>query len=106
MSIQGPDRPDLLRIETLADILEATAARHPDALALRDATTALSYAELNAAADRVAHHLLAAGAVAGSLVWPVAPARRCCAVQPPTDPQPSLAPGLLWKHATKRWAWD
>jgi len=73
MSIQGRDRPDLLRTETLADILEATAARQPDALALRDATTALSDAKLPAAADRVAHHLLAAGAVAGSLVGPWAP---------------------------------
>jgi len=81
MSIQGRDRPDLLRTETLADILEATAARQPDALALRDATTALSDAKLPAAADRVAHHLL-------------------------TDPQPSPGPGRLWKHATKRWAWD
>jgi hypothetical protein len=32
--LRGPERPDLLRHEVLADIFEATAAAHPEQIAL------------------------------------------------------------------------
>ncbi|MBT0571645.1 amino acid adenylation domain-containing protein [Curvibacter sp. CHRR-16] len=64
----GPDRPDLLRQEVLADIFETTAARCPEHTALLWQGQALRYAELNQRADRVAHHLLAAGVQAGDVL--------------------------------------
>jgi non-ribosomal peptide synthetase-like protein len=73
MFLAGPDRPDLLREETLADLLEATAARQPDAIALRMGQQCLSYGELDAAADRVAHRLIQYGALPGRLVGLWAP---------------------------------
>ena len=61
--VRGPERPDLLRHETLPDIFEATAARLPHKTALIDGASgrSLSYAELEAAADLVAHHLIERG---------------------------------------------
>ncbi len=61
--VHGPERPDLLRHETLPDIFEATAARLPHKTALIDGANgrSLSYAELEAAADLVAHHLIERG---------------------------------------------
>ena len=47
--LHGPDRPDLLRDETLADLFEATAARVPGRTALIFGERRLSYAELDAA---------------------------------------------------------
>ena len=47
---------------------EAQAARDPSALALVHGATSLSYGEVNARANRLAHHLLAQGVAAGSLV--------------------------------------
>ena len=66
--LHGPDRPDLLRHEILADIFEATAARVPHKTALIFGERHLTYAELNDAADRVAHRLIEAGVGAGDMV--------------------------------------
>ena len=66
--LHGPDRPDLLRPEILADLFEATAARIPDKTALIAGERSLTYAELDAAADRVAHRLISAGVQAGDMV--------------------------------------
>lgn len=46
---------------TFPDLFAAQAARSPDALAVRDQTVSLSYAELNGQANRLAHYLLARG---------------------------------------------
>lgn len=43
----GPLLPDLIRIEVLADLLEATAEWLPDHIALMFGDQHLSYAELN-----------------------------------------------------------
>ncbi len=66
--LHGPDRPDLLRPEILADVFEATAARIPDKTALMAGERSLSYAELDAAANLVAHRLIGAGVQAGDMV--------------------------------------
>ncbi|MEJ6007052.1 Pls/PosA family non-ribosomal peptide synthetase [Paucibacter sp. AS339] len=66
--LRGPARPDLLRHEVLADLFEATAQRLPDQIALRQGTRALSYAELNGAADRAASRLIEAGLRPGHIV--------------------------------------
>ncbi|HEY4171958.1 MAG TPA: amino acid adenylation domain-containing protein, partial [Rhodopila sp.] len=52
------DNPPLLH-----QMFEATVSRTPDAPALETGTTRLTYAELNAAAERIARALLAQGAV-------------------------------------------
>ena len=66
--LYGPDRPDLLRCEILADLFEATAARLPHQTALIAGNTQLSYAELDARANLAAHRLLEAGIGAGDMV--------------------------------------
>ncbi len=66
--LQGPLRPELIRNEVLADIFEATAARVPDQTALVFGDQQLSYSALNARADAVASHLLAAGVGPGRIV--------------------------------------
>ena len=66
--LHGPDQPELIRAEVLADLFEATAARLPDKTALSDGQRALSYGELNTLADRVASRLLAAGVGPGQIV--------------------------------------
>ncbi len=66
--LHGPDRPDLLRHEVLADLFEATADRVPGQTALIFGDRHLTYAELDAAADRVAHRLIEAGVRAGDMV--------------------------------------
>ncbi|MFJ6672743.1 amino acid adenylation domain-containing protein [Actinosynnema sp. NPDC091369] len=43
----------------------ATAARHPDRIAVTDGTRSLTYAELDRAANRLAHRLVGAGPVIG-----------------------------------------
>ncbi|XVV06967.1 amino acid adenylation domain-containing protein [Actinosynnema sp. CA-248983] len=53
----GPASP----FASFASLVEAQVARTPDALALAGGAE-LTYAELNAAANRLAHHLIAAGA--------------------------------------------
>ncbi|WP_411113831.1 amino acid adenylation domain-containing protein [Streptomyces sp. 029-5] len=47
---------------TLTDLLETAAARHPDAIAVRDRTTRLTYRELHERANRLAHLLIRRGA--------------------------------------------
>lgn len=66
--VRGADRPDLLLDETLPDLFEATALRSPGTVALIFGDRSLTYAELNHAADRAAHHLIAAGIRPGQLV--------------------------------------
>ncbi|MBC7682337.1 MAG: AMP-binding protein, partial [Ferruginibacter sp.] len=64
----GDSRPDLIRMEVLADILEATALRTPKQLALVFGDHTLSYQELDARADQVASHLIEAGVRPGHRV--------------------------------------
>lgn len=66
--VRGPQRPDLLHDEILADLLEATARRVPDKVALIAGCRQMTYAELDAAADRVAHHLISRGVRPGQMV--------------------------------------
>ncbi|MBS0509495.1 MAG: amino acid adenylation domain-containing protein [Proteobacteria bacterium] len=66
--LHGPDRPDLLRGEILADLFEATAARLPGKTALIAGAEHLSYGTLDTAADRVAHRLMEAGVRPGDMV--------------------------------------
>lgn len=61
MILRGPHRPDLLRQETLPDLLEATASRIPEKTALIYGERTLSYGQLNAMADRVASCLIERG---------------------------------------------
>ena len=68
MILRGPHRPDLLKNETLPDLLEATAKRVPGKTALVFAERTISYAELNAAADRVADRLITAGVKPGQVL--------------------------------------
>ena len=67
-SLMGPDRPDLIRDECLADLLEATAARLPGKPALIDGERTLTYAELDSAADLAASRLIDAGVRPGQIV--------------------------------------
>src|SRR5262249_14556274 len=53
---------------TLAQLFEAQAKRSPDAIALVDGHERISYAELNARANRVAHRLRSLGVGPGKLV--------------------------------------
>ncbi|WP_432108394.1 amino acid adenylation domain-containing protein [Streptomyces sp. AA1529] len=49
--------PEYPRDACLAELFEEQAARHPDAVAVRHGDRELTYAQLNARANRVAHHL-------------------------------------------------
>ena len=66
--LRGPARPDLLRPEVLADLFEATARQLPEQIALRQGERQLSYAQLDAAADRAASRLIEAGVCPGQIV--------------------------------------
>ncbi|MBV8250752.1 MAG: amino acid adenylation domain-containing protein, partial [Comamonas sp.] len=70
--LRGPERPDLLRHEVLADIFEATAHAHPGQIALIEGQgeqlRQRSYAELDADASRAAHRLIEAGIRPGDMV--------------------------------------
>jgi amino acid adenylation domain-containing protein len=59
---------DYPREQTVHGLFEAQVARTPQAVAVRFDELSLSYAELNARANRLAHHLRTLGAGAGSLV--------------------------------------
>ncbi|KAB8044270.1 Pls/PosA family non-ribosomal peptide synthetase [Janthinobacterium aquaticum] len=69
--LYGAPRPDLLRGEVLADILEATARRCPEQTALIEGANGnhrISYAELDARAGLAASRLIAAGVKPGDIV--------------------------------------
>ena len=70
--LRGPERPDLLRHEVLADIFEATATAFPAQTALiegqGDTVRQRSYAQLDADASRAAHRLIEAGIRPGDMV--------------------------------------
>ncbi|MGI5499875.1 non-ribosomal peptide synthase/polyketide synthase [Lentzea sp. CA-135723] len=53
---------------TITDLVEAQVARTPDAIAVVDAGTSLTYADLNARANRTAHALIARGVGPGEHV--------------------------------------
>jgi non-ribosomal peptide synthetase-like protein len=66
--LQGSHQPELIRAEVLADLLEATAARLPEQIALIFGDRQLSYQALNVQADQVASQLINAGVRPGQIV--------------------------------------
>ncbi|ELQ17605.1 amino acid adenylation [Pseudomonas fluorescens BRIP34879] len=66
--LYGPLQPELLRDEVLADLLEATAKRDPQQVALIDGERQLSYGELDRQAACVASRLIEAGVRPGQIV--------------------------------------
>jgi non-ribosomal peptide synthetase-like protein len=66
--LYGPHQPELLRDEILADLLEASARRAPDQIALIGTDRQLTYAELDAQADLAASRLIDAGIRPGHIV--------------------------------------
>ncbi|MFT5644758.1 MAG: amino acid adenylation domain-containing protein, partial [Janthinobacterium sp.] len=66
--LYGPYRPELLQHEILADVLEASALRAPEHVALIFGERRLSYRELNQQADLVASRLIDAGVAPGQIV--------------------------------------
>ncbi|MES2105723.1 MAG: Pls/PosA family non-ribosomal peptide synthetase [Pseudomonadota bacterium] len=66
--LHGPHRPDLIKNEVLADLLEASAVRAPDGIALIFGENQLSYQQLNQRADRVASELIEAGVRPGHIL--------------------------------------
>jgi non-ribosomal peptide synthetase-like protein len=68
MILRGAHLPQLLKNETLPDILEATAQLYPDKVALIFKERSISYSELNQAADKVASGLIAQGVIPGQIV--------------------------------------
>ena len=70
MILRGESRPDLLRQEVLADILQYTAQTVPEQIALIDGfnDNDITYFELNRRADEVAHHLIERGVNVGDMI--------------------------------------
>ncbi len=66
--LYGAIKPELMREECLADLLEASIQRCPDKIALSTDTETLTYRELGQAADQAASRLIAAGAGPGKIV--------------------------------------
>ncbi len=66
--IYGPIQPELLREEVLADLLEASARRNPQQVALIFGERQISYGELDRQADQVASALIDAGVRPGDIV--------------------------------------
>lgn len=64
----GPDKIDLIRIETLADIFEATVKQWPEKIALNFGERTVSYNELNQMGDKVASRLIENGVKPGQIV--------------------------------------
>ncbi|GLR82403.1 amino acid adenylation domain-containing protein (plasmid) [Azospirillum oryzae] len=67
-TLSGPIDPSLLRDELLSDIPQATAAAHPDRTAIVYEGRRVSYAELDARANRVARGLRSRGIGPGCFV--------------------------------------
>jgi non-ribosomal peptide synthetase-like protein len=59
--LRGPGRPDLIRDELLCEIFTATVARHPASVAMITPDGPLTYAEVDAKAEILAHSLLQKG---------------------------------------------
>lgn len=68
MELRGPVRPDLLRDESLADILRTTAKRRPEHPALLWNGGAVTYGELDAASEAVGRALAQRGVAPGEVV--------------------------------------
>ncbi|RML31406.1 Amino acid adenylation, partial [Pseudomonas savastanoi pv. glycinea] len=66
--IYGPIQPELLREEVLADLLEASARRDPQQVALIFGEHRISYGELDRQADQVASALIKAGVRPGHII--------------------------------------
>jgi non-ribosomal peptide synthetase-like protein len=66
--LYGPHQPELLRDEILADLLEASARRAPDQIALISGDRRLTYRELDDQASLAASRLIDAGIVPGHIV--------------------------------------
>ena len=69
----GPDRPELVRDETLGDLFRTSATRFADKPALVFRGAQLTYGELDVWSDAIAHQLHAAGVQSGDFVgvwWP------------------------------------
>ncbi|WP_426107205.1 Pls/PosA family non-ribosomal peptide synthetase [Massilia sp. TSP1-1-2] len=66
--LYGVAAPNLLREEVLADLLEASARRSPDQIALIFGTTELTYDQLDRLADLAASRLIDAGVRPGHIV--------------------------------------
>ena len=64
----GQNEAGILRVEVLADILEATAARLPNQFALLFGKQTRTYDELNTQADQIASHLIETGVRPGDIV--------------------------------------
>ncbi|MES2180880.1 MAG: Pls/PosA family non-ribosomal peptide synthetase [Pseudomonadota bacterium] len=64
----GSDQPDLIRIEILADIFEASARQWPQKTALIFGERTVSYSELNNMGDQVASRLITDGIQPGQIV--------------------------------------
>jgi len=66
--LRGPARPDLLRHETLGDLLAATARRRPRHPALIWGQRTVTYAELESDSQAIARSLAAQGAAPGKII--------------------------------------
>ena len=66
--VRGPQRPDLIRPEGLADLFEASAATYPDKPALTFGCQTLTYSTLNQQSSQLADQLMRLGAGPGQLV--------------------------------------
>jgi amino acid adenylation domain-containing protein len=66
--LHGPEQPELIRNEILADLLEATAARTPEQIALIFGEQQITYQVLDSRADLVASRLIEAGVRPGQIV--------------------------------------
>jgi len=66
--LYGPQQAELLREEILADLLEASARRTPQHIALISGTRRITYAELDQMAGLAASRLIANGVQPGAMV--------------------------------------
>ncbi len=66
--LAGPNRPDLIRDEVLAELFADTVRARPGHVAMQDGHRTLTYAEVWASAASIARGLMASGVGAGSVV--------------------------------------